>query len=84
MARMNVDDFAELVDIEIDSEEEGVDTVLGLMAKRLGRVPIPDAEVVEDGWQLVAERGAGRRNRIGTILATRIARPDDDDEADDE
>jgi len=84
MARMNVDDFAELIDIEIDSEEEGVDTVLGLMAKRLGRVPIPDAEVVEDGWQLVAERGAGRRNRIGTILATRIARPEDDDETDDE
>lgn len=84
MARMNVDDFAELVDIEIDSEEEGVDTVLGLMAKRLGRVPIPDAEVVEDGWQLLAERGAGRRNRIGTILATRIARPEDDDETDDE
>jgi CBS domain containing-hemolysin-like protein len=84
MARMNVDDFSELVDIEIDSEEEGVDTVLGLMAKRLGRVPIPDAEVVEAGWQLVAERGAGRRNRIGTILATRIARPEDDDETDDE
>jgi len=84
MARMNVDDFAELIDIEIDSEEEGVDTVLGLMAKRLGRVPIPDAEVVEAGWQLVAERGAGRRNRIGTILATRIARPEDDDETDDE
>ena len=84
MARMNVDDFAELIDIEIDSEEEGVDTVLGLMAKRLGRVPVPDAEVVEAGWQLVAERGAGRRNRFGTILATRIARPEDDDETDDE
>jgi Hemolysins and related proteins containing CBS domains len=70
------------VGIEIDSEEESVDTVLGLMAKRLGRVPIPDAEVTEDGWQLVAERGAGRRNRIGTILATRIAVPDSPDEDD--
>lgn len=77
MARMNIDDFAELVGIEIDSEEESVDTVLGLMAKRLGRVPIPDAEVTEGGWQLVAERGAGRRNRIGTILATRIATPEE-------
>ncbi len=82
MARMNIDDFADLVGIEIDSEEESVDTVLGLMAKRLGRVPIPDAEVTEDGWQLVAERGAGRRNRIGTILATRIAVPDSPDEDD--
>ena len=84
LARMNIDDFAELTGIEIDSEEEGVDTVLGLMAKRLGRVPIPGAEVVEDGWQLVAERGAGRRNRIGAVLATRIATPDDDGDDDDD
>jgi len=83
LARMNIDDFAELTGIEIDSEEEGVDTVLGLMAKRLGRVPIPGAEVVEDGWQMVAERGAGRRNRIGAVLATRIATPDDDEDDDD-
>jgi CBS domain containing-hemolysin-like protein len=84
LARMNIDDFAELTGIEIDSEEEGVDTVLGLMAKRLGRVPIPGAEVVEDGWQMVAERGAGRRNRIGAVLATRIATPDDDEDDDDD
>ncbi len=84
MARMNIDDFAELVGIEIDSEEESVDTVLGLMAKRLGRVPIPDAEVTEGGWQLVAERGAGRRNRIGTILATRIATPEEAKDESDE
>ena len=83
LARMNIDDFAELTGIEIDSEDEGVDTVLGLMAKRLGRVPIPGAEVVEDGWQMVAERGAGRRNRIGAVLATRIATPDDDEDDDD-
>ncbi len=69
MARMNIDDFAELIDIEIDSDEEGVETVLGLMARRLGRVPIVDAEIVEGGWTLRAEQGAGRRNRVGTILA---------------
>jgi CBS domain containing-hemolysin-like protein len=69
MARMNIDDFADLIDIEIDSDEEGVETVLGLMARRLGRVPIVDAEIVEGGWTLRAEQGAGRRNRVGTILA---------------
>jgi hypothetical protein len=53
------------------------------MAKRLGRVPIPGAEVVENGWSLVAERGAGRRNRIGAVLATRIATLDDGDQHDD-
>lgn len=85
-SRMNVDDFAALVGLEIDGEEEGVDSVLGLVAKRLGRVPIPDARIEVDGWILVAEQGAGRRNRIGSVLAQRVPAPasdeieDDDDE----
>jgi CBS domain containing-hemolysin-like protein len=78
MSRMNIDDFADLIGIDIDSEEEGVDTVLGLMAKRLGRVPIAGADVTEDGWTLTAERGSGRRNRVSTVLA-RPARPMHDD-----
>ncbi|MGB0243851.1 MAG: hemolysin family protein [Candidatus Nanopelagicales bacterium] len=84
LSRMNLDDFAELTQVEINAEDEGVDTVLGLMAKRLGRVPIPGAEVVENGWSLVAERGAGRRNRIGAVLATRIATADDSEQHDEE
>ncbi len=69
MARMNIDDFAELIDIDIDSEEEGVDSVLGLMAKKLGRVPIADSHIAVQGWELVAETGSGRRNRIGFVRA---------------
>ena len=84
LSRMNLDDFAELTQVEINAEDEGVDTVLGLMAKRLGRVPIPGAEVVENGWSLVAERGAGRRNRIGAVLAARIATADDGEQHDEE
>ncbi len=84
LSRMNLDDFAELTQMEINAEDEGVDTVLGLMAKRLGRVPIPGAEVAENGWSLVAERGAGRRNRIGAVLATRIATADDGEQHDEE
>ena len=84
LSRMNLDDFAELTQMEMNAEDEGVDTVLGLMAKRLGRVPIPGAEVVENGWSLVAERGAGRRNRIGAVLATRIATADDGEQHDEE
>ena len=72
LARMHVDDAGDLLGIEVDSEDEGVDTVLGLLAKRLGRVPIPGATVELDGWQLTAEQGAGRRNRIGTVLAQRV------------
>ncbi|MCX6434394.1 MAG: hemolysin family protein, partial [Actinobacteria bacterium] len=73
LARMHVDDFADLIGIEIDSEDEGVDTVLGFVAKRLGRVPIPGASADVDGWRLTAEQGAGRRNRIGTVLAQRVS-----------
>ena len=72
-ARMHLDDFAELVDLEVDSEEEDVETVLGLMAKRLGRVPIPGAQIEEGGWVLRAESGGGRRNRIGTIWVHQLA-----------
>jgi CBS domain containing-hemolysin-like protein len=74
-ARLHVEDYADLVGIEIDGEEEGVDTVLGLMAKRLGRVPIPGAVVEELGWTMTAEQGAGRRHRIGTVLVERIGDP---------
>ena len=70
---MHVDDFAELVGIDIDGEEEGVDTVGGLLAKRLGRVPIPGARITVHGWDLTAESAAGRRNRIGTVLAEPVA-----------
>ncbi len=80
LARMHVDDFADLIGTEIESEEEGVDTVLGLVAKRLGRVPIPGSWVDLDGWRLTAEQGAGRRNRIGTVLAQRTTPLDDEHE----
>ena len=76
-ARMHVDDFADLIDIDVESEDEGVDTILGLMGKRLGRVPISGATIDIDGWRLTAEQGMGRRNRIGSVLAVRIE-PDDE------
>ena len=77
-ARMDVDDFAELVGLDVVGEEEGVETVLGLMAKRLGRVPIPGAVATIEGWTLVAEQGAGRRNRIGSVLARPAPPPAED------
>jgi CBS domain containing-hemolysin-like protein len=77
-ARMHVEDFADLIGIHIDADEEGVDTVGGLIAKRLGRVPIPGARATVQGWDLTAESAAGRRNRIGTVLAEPVTPVDDD------
>ena len=73
-ARMHVEDFADLVGIRIDAEEEGVDTLGGLLAKRLGRVPIPGVKITVQGWDLTAESAIGRRRRVGTVLAEPIAR----------
>lgn len=68
-SRLSVSDLAELLEIEID--EEGVDTVGGLMAKQLGIVPIPGAVVEISNWTLTAEATAGRRHRIDTVLISR-------------
>ena len=63
---------AEALGIEIDADEEGVDTIAGLIAKRLGKVALPGTSVTEQGWVLTAEQAAGRRNRVVTILASPV------------
>jgi CBS domain containing-hemolysin-like protein len=67
-ARLHIEDLGDLYGIELTDED--VDTVAGLLAKHLGRVPIPGAETEVAGLRLVAESTAGRRNRIGTVLVT--------------
>ena len=67
-SRYPVDDLDELCGIAV--EDDDVDTVGGLMAKHLGRVPIPGSEVEVHGMRFEAEAPTGRRNRIGTVLIT--------------
>ena len=62
-ARLPIEDLGELYDIEFD-EDLDVDTVGGLLALELGRVPLPGAEVTWDGLQLRAE-GGPRPSRPG-------------------
>jgi CBS domain containing-hemolysin-like protein len=68
--RLHVDELAELLDVEL--QDDDVDTVGGLLAKYLGRVPIPGAQVWVQGLELTAESAQGRRNRIGTVLVRRV------------
>ena len=70
-ARLPLDDLQELVDLEVGADSD-VETVAGLLADRLGRVPIPGAEAEVDGVRLHAESAGGRRNRIGTVVVTRV------------
>jgi CBS domain containing-hemolysin-like protein len=65
-SRLPVDDLDELFGVAIDDED--VETVGGLMAKHLGRVPIPGTEVVVEGLRFRAESRAGRRNRVVAVL----------------
>jgi CBS domain containing-hemolysin-like protein len=70
--RLHIEDLADLLEIELDSEDEGIDTVAGLLALRLGRVPIPGSSLDIDGWSLTAESVAGRRNKVGSVLVRKI------------
>ena len=73
-ARLHVEDFAEKFETSFTVEEiEDVDTIGGLIAKHLGRVPIPGSTITVPGWKLTAERPVGRRHRIATVLVEKIA-----------
>jgi len=51
---------------------EDVETVGGLLARELGRVPIPGSSIVVQGLRITTESGQGRRNRVGTVLIERM------------
>ncbi len=69
-ARLSVEDLADLFDVDLP-ERADVETVGGLLAERLGRVPIPGATARVNGLELVAESVGGRRNRVDTVLVRR-------------
>jgi CBS domain containing-hemolysin-like protein len=83
-ARLPVDDLAELFpgldadDNELTEAVEAADveTVGGLLAQRLGRVPLPGAVAEVAGLRLLAEGGKDARGRIRitTVLVEQIDR----------
>ncbi|HYF74423.1 MAG TPA: hemolysin family protein [Nocardioides sp.] len=84
-SRYPIDDLDELFGFEV--EEEDIDSVGGLMAKHLGRVPIAGSSVEAHGLRFEAEGVSGRRNKIGSVLISRVdadARDRGGDDDDDE
>ena len=67
--RLPIEDVGELYGIEFEDDLD-VDTVGGLLALELGRVPLPGSEVVSHGLRLRAESGSDHRGRVrvGTVL----------------
>lgn len=75
-SRFSLGDLDELFGVDIDDED--VDSVGGLLAKHLGKVPIPGSHVEVEGLSFVAEEATGRRNRVGTVLIRRVPEPEAD------
>jgi CBS domain containing-hemolysin-like protein len=73
-ARLAVEELEELFGVRIEAED--VETVGGLLAQQLGRVPIAGSEATVAGLKLTAESLAGRRNRIGTVTVKRVRSTD--------
>ena len=69
-ARLPVTELEELFGVTVDAQD--VETVGGLLAHELGRVPIAGAEATVAGLHLTAENLAGRRNKLGTVLIERL------------
>ncbi|BCM66833.1 putative transport protein [Streptomyces sp. EAS-AB2608] len=78
-ARLDITDLGELYGLE-EYDDEDVETVGGLLAKALGRVPIAGASAAVDlpdgrSLRLTAEAAAGRRNKIVTVLVEPVPVP---------
>ena len=75
-AALHIEDLAEELEIEIEAQDfEDVDTIGGLMAQKLGRVPITGSTVDLGGWSITSERPIGRRRRISSVLVEKLAEP---------
>jgi len=76
-ARMSIDDLSEMYGVSID--EDDIDTVGGLLAKLVGRVPLVGASGEIDGLRLTAEKMAGRRHQLATLIVERVEPEDPTD-----
>jgi CBS domain containing-hemolysin-like protein len=68
-ARFSLFELGELFEIEL--EDEDVDSVGGLLAKELGRLPVRGDEVNYSGLIFRADRIEGRRKRLVSVLVSR-------------
>ena len=68
-ARYSLVDLGELFEVELDDED--VDSVGGLLAKELGRLPMRDDEITFSGLIFKADRIEGRRKRLVSVVVRR-------------
>lgn len=76
-ARLSIDDLGELFGIELDDDD--VDTVSGLFAKHLGRLPETGDTVTVEGVELTAADTERKRQRLLTVVARWVG-PEEEEE----
>jgi len=77
-ATLHIEDLADELGIEISKEDfEDVDTIGGLMAQKLGRVPIAGSTITVGQYLITSERPVGRRRRISSVLIEKESAGDD-------
>ncbi|EWC58894.1 Magnesium and cobalt efflux protein CorC [Actinokineospora spheciospongiae] len=79
-SRLPVEDLGALFGLELDDQD--VETVGGLLAQRLGRVPLPGAEAEIAGLRFRAEGGKDNRGRMR--ITSVVVRPTETVEARDD
>ena len=80
-ASLHIEDLADVLKIEIEKEEyEDIDSIGGLMAQKLGRVPIAGSTISWHGFSITSERPLGRRRRISSVLVERLVEEIEDAE----
>lgn len=65
-ARFSLAELGEQLELEL--EDEDVDSIGGLFAKELGRLPGRGDEITVSGLQITADRIEGRRKRLITVI----------------
>lgn len=68
-SRHPIDEVGELLGLQVDDDD--VDSVGGLLAKAMGKVPLPGASADAHGVHMRAEEARGRRRQVATILVSR-------------
>ena len=77
-ATLHIEDLADELGIEISEKDfEDVDTIGGLMAQKLGRVPIAGSTITVGQYLITSERPVGRRRRISSVLIEKESAGDD-------
>jgi putative hemolysin len=79
--RVSMDDLRDLFELSDDDEpdEEAYDTVGGFVVHRVGRIPLPGAEIAfRDGVTLRVE--AAEPRRVARVVAVRPGRPEEEAE----